>query len=366
MDPLEQQIRAAFEQIPFGEGTVMDQEVIYSLELMETQAAVILIIGKENESLIDQTAQAIHDALVGLEGIEQVGIKVVENMAQANSASQPQQQQGHDHNQEQGGHAAAPQTVSYLGEYENVILIASGKGGVGKSTTAINLALALKKIGKSVSLLDADIYGPSMPMMMGTRGEFPEVVNNVIQPMSRYGIEFMSMGSLVDEAEAMVWRGPMAHQATEQMLRDTTWPGGDYMIVDLPPGTGDVQITLAQKTQAAGAIIVCTPQDVALLDARKAISMFDKVNIPTLGMVENMSFFKCPGCGEETPIFSTGGTEQEAKMQEVPFLGRIPIELNIRRCGDEGNPIVEAFPESDVTQIYVEMAQKLDRILNEE
>ena len=200
---------------------------------------------------------------------------------------------------------------------------------------------------------------------MGARGEYPEVVNQVIQPLSRFGVEFMSIGSLVEEDEAMIWRGPMAHQAIEQLIRDTVWPGGDYMIIDLPPGTGDVQITLAQKTQASGAVIVCTPQDVALLDARKAIAMFDKVNIPILGMVENMSFFKCPGCGEETPIFSSGGAEDEATAQEIPFLGKVPIELNIRRCGDEGTPVVEALPESSSAQAYMNMARELDKLLTE-
>ncbi len=386
MDPLEQQLREAFSQIPFGEGSVMDQDVIYSLAIEGNRAEAMLIVEQEHESLIEQTAKAVHEVLMQVEGIAEVGIQVVDSLEEAQAAEKeaksaeacgcgspagscesaaPKQAQGASQNPHPSRTAnpAPPQAVNYLGEYEFIILVASGKGGVGKSTTAVNLALALKSLGKSVSLLDADIYGPSLPTMMGARGEFPEIIGQAIQPMSRHGIEFMSMGSLVDEEEAMIWRGPMAHQAVEQMLRDTTWPGGDYMIIDLPPGTGDVQITLAQKTRATGAVVVCTPQDVALMDARKAINMFDKVSIPTLGIVENMSFFKCPGCGEETPIFSTGGAEKEAGAQEVPFLGKIPIELNIRRCGDEGTPIVAAYPEAESSKSFITMAKKLDEIL---
>ncbi|MDX2469226.1 MAG: Mrp/NBP35 family ATP-binding protein [SAR324 cluster bacterium] len=398
MDPLEQSIRDAFAKIPFGESNVLDQNIVYSLEIAGKRAEIILIVTKEDESFIDQVANQVHEALVKLDEIDEVGIRVTEsaeiaeealkqpamNPAEAQHAAAHQHGPGCNHGADEAGHshghpdgpsqrppqggvnqAAAPQAVNYLGDYKHVILIASGKGGVGKSTTSVNLAMALKAMGKKVSLLDADIYGPSLTTMMGTRGEYPEVIGQNIQPLSAHGVEFMSMGNLVDESEAMIWRGPMAHQAVEQMLRDTVWPGGDYMIIDLPPGTGDVQLTLAQKTQAAGAVIVCTPQDVALMDARKAINMFDKVSIPLLGMVENMSFFKCPGCGEETPIFSSGGAESEAEAQDIAYLGHVPIELNIRKCGDEGHPLVDRYPESDSAKIYMDMAAKLDAILEE-
>ena len=368
MDPLEQKIRDAFIQIPFGDSNLLESDVIYSLEVLGTKANVVLVIGKDNESFISSTAKSVEDALQGMDEIEAVTIKVMESVDEAEQKERPtgpSERPPSAGSPQQGGHAAPPKQVSYLGEYDNVILVASGKGGVGKSTTTVNLALALKSLGKEVSILDADIYGPSLPVMMGTRGEQPEVIGNQIQPMSRFGVEFISLGNLVPEEESLIWRGPMAHQAIEQLLRDTTWPGGDYMIIDLPPGTGDVQISLAQMTQAAGAVIVCTPQDVALLDARKATAMFDKVNIPILGMIENMSFFKCPGCGEETPIFSTGGTENEAKLQEVEFLGKMPIELNIRVCGDAGDPIVNAYPKSPSALAYVEIAKTLDKALEE-
>ncbi len=395
MDPLEQSIRDAFAKIPFGESNVLDQNIVYSFELAGKRAEIILVITKEFESFIDQVANQVHESLVKLDEIDEVGIRVTETIeyaeqamkqpamdpAAAQNAADHQHGPGCSHGADQGqGHpdgpsprppqggqnkAAAPQSVNYLGDYKHVILIASGKGGVGKSTTAVNLAMALKAMDKKVSLLDADIYGPSLTTMMGTRGEYPEVIGQNMQPLSAHGIEFMSMGNLVDESEAMIWRGPMAHQAMEQMLRDTVWPGGDYMIIDLPPGTGDVQLTLAQKTAAAGALIVCTPQDVALMDARKAINMFDKVSIPLLGMIENMSFFKCPGCGEETPIFSSGGAQDEAESQDIAYLGHVPIELNLRKCGDDGHPLVDRFPESDTAKIYMDMAAKLDAILEE-
>jgi len=196
--------------------------------------------------------------------------------------------------------------------------------------------------------------------------EFPEIMNEQLQPLSKFGVEFMSIGNLVKEDEALIWRGPMVHQALEQMLRDTVWPGGDYMIVDLPPGTGDVQLTLAQMTEATGVLIVCTPQDVALLDARKAMNMFEKVNVPILGMVENMSSFICPKCGEETPIFSKGGTEAESKARKVPFIGKIPIELDIRLGGDNGAPVVHSLPNSTSAKLFMDAARKLDEVIEEE
>ncbi|MGK0289432.1 MAG: ATP-binding protein involved in chromosome partitioning, partial [bacterium] len=229
----------------------------------------------------------------------------------------------------------------------------------------VNLALALKSLGKQVSLFDADIYGPSVPMMIGARDIKPDILGSRILPIQQYGIDFLSMGSLVDEDASLVWRGPMVHQAIEQMLRDTTWPGGDYLIMDMPPGTGDIQISLAQMTEVLGVVIVCTPQDVALLDAKRAIVMFEKVDIPILGMIENMSSFICPHCKEETPIFSKGGTEEASKSQDVPFIGKIPIELDIRIGGDEGKPVVHSKPDSDIAKIFIDIAKKVDQLSEE-
>ena len=377
MDPLEQQIREAFAQIPFGDSgqNLLESDRVFSLEVIGNRAEVLLVIDHDHESFTNGLTQAIEAALKRCDGIEEVGISVVATFEEAQKAlaahdhSHHDHHHGHDHGHGHGHahpHAPAPQKRSYLGEYGAVVLVASGKGGVGKSTTAVNLALSLVALGKKVSLLDADIYGPSLPTMMGSRGEFSEVVGQQLMPISRHGIEFMSMGNLIDENEAVVWRGPMAHQVIEQMLRDTQWPGGDYMIIDLPPGTGDVQITLAQMTEASGAVIVCTPQDVALLDARKAVKMFEKVNIPILGMVENMSSFICPHCAKETPIFSKGGAQTESKEQGYPFLGSVPIELAVRLGGDEGQPVVVSAPESASAKAYKSIAAKLVEVLAEE
>ncbi|OGH00046.1 MAG: hypothetical protein A2600_00015 [Candidatus Lambdaproteobacteria bacterium RIFOXYD1_FULL_56_27] len=379
MDPLEQQIRDAFALIPFGDSgqNLLESDKVFSLEVIGNRAEVLLVIDHEHESFTNGLTQGIEAALKGCDGIDEVGINVVATFeeAQKTLAAHEHHHHGHEHGHAHPHahdhahahpHAPAPQKRSYLGEYGQVVLVASGKGGVGKSTTAVNLALSLVALGKKVSLLDADIYGPSLPTMMGSRGEFSEVVGQQLMPISRHGIEFMSMGNLIDESEAVVWRGPMAHQVIEQMLRDTQWPGGDYMIIDLPPGTGDVQITLAQMTEASGAVIVCTPQDVALLDARKAVKMFEKVNIPILGMVENMSSFICPHCSKETPIFSKGGAQTESKEQGYAFLGSVPIELAVRLGGDEGQPVVVSAPQSAAAKAYRNIAAKLVEVLAEE
>ena len=375
MDPIEKQIREKFKDIPYGDegSNVLDSNVVYSLEIEGENAEVVLIIPQKFESTIGITSNKVEDALKTIDNINNVTVSVIDEKEMADSIEREsispetihEKDHANPHDPEQP-HLAAPQNASYLDEYKHVILIASGKGGVGKSTLSVNLALALKHIGKKVSLLDVDVYGPSIPVMLGARDKMPRVIGHKILPLTRCGIEFMSMGNLVPEAQSMIWRGPMIHQAVEQLLRDTQWPGGDYMIVDLPPGTGDVQISLAQTTQAAGAIVVCTPQDVALLDARKAINMFNKVNIPLIGMVENLSFFICPECGTETPIFSTGGAEKESETQEVPFLGKVPIELDIRVGGDKGEPVVHADPKSKSAGYFIEIAKKVDELMEED
>ena len=246
---------------------------------------------------------------------------------------------------------------------KNIVAIASGKGGVGKSTVSVNLALTLYQKGYKVSLFDADIYGPSLPIMTGRRGEKPAVIANRLIPLESFGINTMSIGNLVEENDAVIWRGPMVHQALEQLLRDTKWPGGDFMIIDFPPGTGDVQLSLSQLCEFSGAIIVSTPQDVALIDAIKAAQMFSKVEIDILGIIENMSFFTCPKCGEETPIFSRHGAEEASKKLEVPFLGAIPIELQVRKGGDEGKPLMASNLDSPATAAFKTIADNLVKVL---
>jgi len=241
---------------------------------------------------------------------------------------------------------------------KNIIAVASGKGGVGKSTTAVNLALALAEEGARVGVLDADIYGPSQPRMLGIQGRPESKDGKTLEPMEGYGLQAMSIGFLIDEETPMIWRGPMVTQALEQLLNDTNWAELDYLVVDLPPGTGDTQLTLAQKVPVSGAVIVTTPQDIALLDARKGLKMFEKVEVPVLGIVENMSTHICSNCGHEEHIFGQGGGASMANQYQVDLLGSLPLDIRIREETDGGKPTVVAEPEARISQIYREIARK--------
>jgi ATP-binding protein involved in chromosome partitioning len=241
----------------------------------------------------------------------------------------------------------------------NIIAVASGKGGVGKSTTAVNLALALQGQGLKVGVLDADIYGPSMPRLLGLKGQPQQLAGNKLKPMEAYGLKVMSMGFLVDEETPMIWRGPMVMSALSQMLKDVAWAELDVLVVDMPPGTGDAQLTMAQQVPLAGAVIVSTPQDLALIDARKGLNMFRKVDVPVLGLVENMSTFICPHCGERSDIFAHGGAKREAERLGVPFLGEVPLIMAIRETSDAGRPVVVSDPASPAAQAYRQMAAKV-------
>lgn len=241
---------------------------------------------------------------------------------------------------------------------KNIIAIASGKGGVGKSTTAVNMALALVEEGATVGLLDADIYGPSQPRMLGITGKPESKDGKSLEPMEGYGLQAMSIGFLIDEETPMIWRGPMVTQALEQLLNDTNWSELDYLVVDLPPGTGDTQLTLAQKVPVSGAVIITTPQDIALLDARKGLKMFEKVEVPVLGIVENMSTHICSNCGHEEHIFGEGGGSSMAKQYNVDLLGSLPLDIRIREETDGGKPTVVAEPDARISMIYREIARK--------
>lgn len=241
---------------------------------------------------------------------------------------------------------------------KNIIAVASGKGGVGKSTVSVNLALALIAEGATVGILDADIYGPSQPRMLGIGGQPDSADGKSLAPMMSYGLQAMSIGFLIDEETPMIWRGPMVTQALEQLLNDTNWDELDYLIIDLPPGTGDAQLTLAQKVPVSGAVIVTTPQDIALLDARKGLKMFEKVEVPVLGVVENMSLHICSNCGHEEHIFGKDGGRRMAEEYDVDFLGAVPLDKSIRENVDGGKPTVVAEPESRNTEIYREIARK--------
>lgn len=254
-------------------------------------------------------------------------------------------------------HAVQP-GVALLPEVKNVIAVASGKGGVGKSSTAVNLALALAQQGAQVGLLDADIYGPSVPQMLGIAGERPKSEDGqTLLPLQAHGVQAMSIGFLVDVESPMVWRGPMATQALNQLLNDTAWRALDYLIIDLPPGTGDIQLTLAQRVPLTGAVIVTTPQDIALLDARKGLKMFEKVNVPILGVVENMSLHVCSHCGHTETIFGEGGGERLCADYGVPFLGKLPLDIRIRLGLDAGQPSVVAEPQGEIARHYQQIAR---------
>jgi ATP-binding protein involved in chromosome partitioning len=239
-----------------------------------------------------------------------------------------------------------------------IIAVASGKGGVGKSTTAVNLALGLAASGLKVGLFDADIYGPSVPRLLGITGQ-PEMVDKTFIPMKKYGLEVMSIGFLVEEDTPMIWRAPMVVSALTQMLRESAWGELDILVVDMPPGTGDIQLTMAQQVPLAGAVIVSTPQDLALIDARRGIAMFEKVEIPVLGVVENMSYFLCPHCGGRSDVFGHGGAHHEADKLGVTFLGEVPLELAIRETSDAGLPVVATAPDSTHARIYRDIADKV-------
>ena len=307
-----------------------------NIKINGNDVSVDIVLGYPAKSVMPEIQKLVAEALLALDGIGRVTVNVSSKIVA--------------HKAQQG--------VSLLPNVKNIIAVASGKGGVGKSTTSVNLALALAAEGATVGLLDADIYGPSQPQMLGISGRPESADGKSMEPMQAHGIQAMSIGFLIDNDTPMVWRGPMVTGALEQLLRETNWHDLDYLVIDLPPGTGDIQLTLAQKIPVTGAIIVTTPQDIALLDARKGLKMFEKVNIPILGIVENMSTHICSNCGHEEHIFGAGGGELMAKDYNVDLLGSLPLDIGIRTQADSGNPTVIAEPDSKIAGIYKEIARK--------
>ncbi len=316
--------------------------------------------GAEMEPLRKQAEKVVFE----MEGVLTATVVLTAEKAVQGATSQaPNSQQ--TNNSGQSSQAGEQASKNMLPGVRSIIAVASGKGGVGKSTTAVNIALGIAASGKKVGLLDADIYGPSMPRMMGISGQPSSSDGKTLDPMENYGIKVMSMGFLVEEDTPMIWRGPMVQSALEQMLRDVAWGELDVLVVDMPPGTGDVQLTMAQRVPLTGAVIVSTPQDIALLDARKGLNMFLKVDVPVFGIVENMSYFSCPNCGERAEIFGHGGAREEAGRLGIEFLGEVPLHMDIRANSDSGNPIVISNPNGEHANSYKHIAENIWKQIEE-
>jgi ATP-binding protein involved in chromosome partitioning len=326
-----------------------------------------------------QTRVTVHTMatrLVGqIPGVRDVQVRMGAGAAAAAQGAGAQGGHAHGHDHAHGhGHgdmttapaaAARPQPSSDLiPGVRHTIAVSSGKGGVGKSTVAVNLAAALRATGATVGIIDADVYGPDVPMMLGARGK-PGMFDNRIIPVEAHGIKMMSIGLLVQEREALVWRGPMIHSFIQQMLKDVSWGALDYLVFDMPPGTGDAQLSLSQVLPLSGVVMVTTPQDVALLDVRKALGMFQRLNVPILGVVENMSEFACPHCGQHTAIFGNAGGQRISDEYGVPLLARIPLEPETRKAGDEGHPISLGRPDSPQARAFADLARAVERRLEE-
>jgi ATP-binding protein involved in chromosome partitioning len=319
--------------------------IVKDIGVEGSKITVLLLLPKPDEKLESEIEESVRKALLESPGISDVDVRI--------GARELKRVPG-----QVGQVGTAQRTQSQ--EIKYFIAVASGKGGVGKSTVAVNLAIAISKKRRNVGLLDADVWGPSIPIMMGLNERPVATPEKKIIPLEKYGLKLMSIGFLIDDDDTVIWRGPMVHGAVKQFVEDVDWSGTDYLVVDLPPGTGDAQLSLIQTVPLSGGVIVTTPQDVALIDVRRGVQMFRKLNVPVLGVVENMSYLVCPHCGGEVDIFSRGGGKRMSEKFKVPFLGEIPIDPEIRKGGDEGNPIVVSHPESPTATAFMDLA---DRVL---
>jgi ATP-binding protein involved in chromosome partitioning len=335
----EQDIQSALKEVvdPNTEKDFVTTRSIKNLKVSDADVSLEIELGYPGKSQLDLIRKLVGDRVRAVPGVRAADVAVRSKIVSH----------------------AVQRGVKLVPEVKNIIAIASGKGGVGKSTTAVNLALALAAEGASVGMLDADIYGPSQPTMLGITGRPESKDGKSLEPMTGHGIQASSIGFLIDVDTPMVWRGPMVTQALEQLLKDTKWRALDYLVVDLPPGTGDIQLTLAQKVPVTGAVIVTTPQDIALIDARKGLKMFEKVGIPILGIVENMSIHICSNCGHEESIFGSGGAERMCKDYGTEFLGALPLDMSIREHADSGKPSVVSDPDGRVAEIYRRIARRI-------
>ncbi len=338
MSVTQEQVESAIKQYidPYLEKDLVTAGAIKDIKIEGDAVNVQVVLGFPAFGYIEKLANELKSKIEAVDGVSSAEIEVRSEIVSHTV---------------QGG-------MNPLEGIKNVIAVASGKGGVGKSTTAVNLALALQVEGAKVGILDADIYGPSIPRMLGIEGKPESTDGKSLEPMGGHGVQAMSIGFMIDEETPMIWRGPMVTQALEQLLRDTQWKNLDYLVIDLPPGTGDVQLTLAQKVPVSGSVIVTTPQDIALLDARKGLKMFEKVEVPVLGIVENMSIHICSKCGNAEHIFGQGGGEKMCEQYNVDFLGSLPLDIDIRINADSGHPSVARDPESQASQIYRDIARR--------
>jgi ATP-binding protein involved in chromosome partitioning len=347
----EQQIIQALSRVmdPDRKADIVSLGMVSGLAVKNGHVAFAIEVDPQRGPHLEPLRKEAEKAVNGLAGVISVSAVLT-----AQRAAQGGQKGGHGHGH--GGHQAEKPLLPHV---KAIVAIASGKGGVGKSTTATNIAMALSRMGLKVGLFDADIFGPSMPRMLGITGEPTSHDGQTMMPMENYGVKCMSMGFLVPEDSPVIWRGPMVMGALEQLLRDVHWGELDVMIIDMPPGTGDTQLTMTQRVPLTGAVIVSTPQDIALLDATKGLNMFRKVDVPVLGIIENMSYYVCPKCGDEAHIFGHGGAKAEAARLSADFLGEVPLDIEIRKTADAGEPIVVSKPNSPHAKAYMAIAERI-------
>jgi ATP-binding protein involved in chromosome partitioning len=360
--PTAQTLREALRGIadPATGRDIVSAGIVDAIDLRGGLVQVALLTDRAHAEAMEPVRRAVEKLLAAQPGITNATAVLTAHKApqevKAAAGGGGHQHGGHQHGP--GQQAAGQKPLLLLPEVKHIVAVASGKGGVGKSTVAVNLAVALARQGHAVGLLDADIYGPSLPRMLGVNRK-PEVRDGKMLPLPAWGLKAMSIGFLVEEETPMIWRGPMVMGALEQMLGQVEWGALDVLIVDMPPGTGDAQLTMAQRVALAGAVIVSTPQDIALIDARRGVRMFERVRVPVLGLVENMSVFCCPNCGHRSEIFGHGGARLESERLGAPFLGEVPLLLDIRSSADAGTPIVAAAPNGEAAKAYSEIATRL-------
>ncbi|MGE3993079.1 Mrp/NBP35 family ATP-binding protein [Pseudorhodoplanes sp.] len=352
MAPTKDQIRERLAAIAAPGGMKLtDSGALSDIVVTDGKVFFSLSVDAGQVKAWEPVRREVEEAVKAMPGVRSAMIALTAERAGGKAAPPPPARAPHAH-----GAPAGPAGVPGV---KSIIAVASGKGGVGKSTTSINLALALRDLGLKVGVLDADIYGPSMPKLLAIR-EKPQTIGGTrLKPISRYGLAVMSIGFLIEEETPMIWRGPMVMSALTQMLREVEWGELDIMVVDMPPGTGDAQLTMAQQVPLAGAVIVSTPQDLALIDARRGVAMFKRVNVPILGVIENMSYFVCAHCGTRSDIFGHGGAEHEADRLKVPFLGAVPLDMIIRETSDTGLPVVATRPDGPHAKVYRAIAERL-------